>query len=306
MKKEVQDSEKRKSSKKSVIVTACVAVSAIALGMGITFMLNAHLLQDQTIYAGDFETLEDDNAALMRKYASSNGDYSSFEPYELINISLTNFDASENHYSQVKGNVLAMGVEQTIYGTSIRRGDDYFNESLSTSSMVKVAKRFYQEGEKVDTYTGDIVDSRKAIWPSSISETHTLEEYEEKWGRDLSRGSIYIISEKTVLEQSQSLDEEGNYLITVSLDPDLSTVRYVRQMVSMSGLSRDPIFHSVTLEFTLDQDLKPISSTFTENYEVYMVVTANSDGKQYTLYHQDEAYPIPDGTQDLDYGAFDQ
>lgn len=289
-----QSAPKRKGpSKKTVVISSIVAAVAIGTGVGVTYAMFSHLLIPNTVIEGDYNALEDDQDALMERYEASNGDYSSFKPYELLNVAINNFDASENHYSTVTGSVKASIATQTINGTYIRNGNTYFNESLSTSSFVETGRRFYQEGGTVEVYTGSEVTASSASWSENDKVTQTLEENEDTWGKTLDRSSIYIVSSKTVLNSESSVNEEGNYEVTVNLDPELSTLRYLIQMVEMSGLSEKPKFHSVELNFTLSPDLKPLSSVINENYDVTVGLKVNSDATLYTDYHTDEVKEIP-------------
>lgn len=282
-------------NKKSFIITSIV--SAIAIGSGVLagLYLGQEFITPQTNYGSlNQNELEDDNEKLFQKYQNTDkGSYSKFKHYEMINIGLKQLSAEEYFQTTEIGEVNASGIIQTIYGTNIRYQDEYFNESISDSSLVHVAKRFYQKDEKVAVYTGNVNTSHTATWSSDNREELTLNDFEAKWGKTLSRGSIYIISSKTVLDGDVKF-EDNKYKVTVELDPVKSVVRYVKQMSEMSGLSRNPEFSSVKLEVTLNSDLKLLNLNSTEVYDVWKFGKHTSTGTLNQTFYYGIEEKIPD------------
>lgn len=283
-------------SKKNFIITLVITVLSIGCGVGVGLYLGQEFITPQTDYSSFNEVeLEDDNDALYNKYLSTdkNSYMSTFKPYELVNISLKKLSKEESYRSTDIGAVVSVGVTQTIYGTSIKENDYYFNESISSSSLVKVAKRFYQEDEEVTIYDGGVVSSTIASWDSNSKELLKTDEFESLWGKTLDRASIYIVSSKTVLNDG-SIEQNGtNYEITLNLDPVKSVLRYVRQMTMMSNLSRNPDFSSVQITYTLDQNLRLLNCDIYENYEVWKFGKHASNGHLTTTYYY-QGSSIPD------------
>lgn len=279
-----------------IIVTSIVCSLALMAGTGLGIFFGMKYLKAVPNYNYSAEALEDDYQSLMNRYSKANGDYTNFKGYELANIGIYKFDETTNHYSVTDGWVKATGITQTIKGTSIRQENDYFNESISASSIVKVAKRFYQdEPNQVNLFNGSsIKNGSSATWNVTPSDVLNCEEYEDLWGKQLSRSSIYVISSKTVLDSSFSLNDEQNYVIDVELDPVLSVVRYVKQMKEMSNLERYPTFSKVHIQFILDNQLNLISRCVSEQYEVYKLGFHQSDSVINEYYYQDVEIDIPD------------
>ena len=298
------EEEIRKNKKRRVIgLSVGIPVCALGLAAGIAVgVLIAPAWFDKEIDYGNIasDSLEDDPEALMKRYKSaSRGSYdTTFKPYEIVNIGLEKIKAETNVYSQQIGVVHAMGVEQTIRATSIKNDGKYFLENISKSDMVPTARRFYQEGDEVKTYKGSNVEKTKADW-NDLSSTLTLQEHEDKWGKDLSRPSIYVVSSKTALETSKTEKVSGGYKVSIDLDPVKGVVRYVKQMVNISDV-KNPKFHSVHIEYNLDEDLKLMSLHIKESYSVVMVVKAESEGEINETFHY-EAKEIPELTTNVDY-----
>ena len=171
---------------------------------------------------------------------------------------------------------------------------EFFNESISESAFVKVAKRFYQSNDVVDIYDGSIEsDSNGISGEYQEKEEFTVEQYEETWGKNLSQPVIYIISSKTTLETSSITTSDNGYTISLDLDPLTSVIRYSKQMIQMSSLSNAPEFTKVHVEFEVDKDLNLLEMNVTEAYYVWVV------GKNFTEATLNEKYTILDSAPEI-------
>ena len=297
--------EKKPVNKKQVIISVSITVLCLALGgvggyfVGKLFFPNNAVIDYSKMKDADFE---DDQVLLMKKYQSSKSDdyTAAFKPYEIANIGINKI--SNHDYVQVKtkGDVNAMGVNQTVRATSIKNKDEYFLENISASSMLQTGKRFYQRGETITTYNGENVESERANWNSTPQSELSLNEHEAKWGKQLSRPLIYIISSKTSYDTSTATKTSDGYRVILDLNPKYAVLRYVRQMVEISPV-KDPLFHSIQLTLNLDNDLNLLSSEVNESYSVVMVVTAESVANIKDVYTYDQATPLPSLSEDLTY-----
>lgn len=303
--KEQKKKEKKPINKKHVIISVSIIASCLVVGgVGGYFIGRLFFPKSQSI---DYSKLnekefEDDQIALMKRYSASKAsDYTKdFAPYELANIGINKIKEHDFVSSKTYGKVNAMGVEQTVRASSIKNRNEYFLENISASSMVQTAKRFYQKEDKVSTFDGGNVSTNRADWKENPVSELSLVEHEAKWGKDLSRPLIYIISSKTAFDTSTATKNEDGYIVRLDLSPKYAVLRYVRQMVEISPI-KDPIFHSVQLTLSLDKDLNVISSEVEESYSVVMVVTAESVAQLKENYTYDVETPIPNLSQDLEY-----
>ncbi len=261
---------------------------------------------DYSFYNAD--ELEDNVTSLYSKYErrERNGNFDpygdDFAPYELVEIALHKYEQCENSYSVVYGLTnAAFGVKQYTNVFNIKSGDSYFNEALSTSSMVQQAHRFYQEGESVKHYQGKIKNKElTATYDEDDYDTYSLSEFEEYYGKTFSRASVYIISSKTVLEQSKQLTSEGNIKVTLALDPVLGVIRYVRQMCVNGGLSNEPTFEDTKVSYTFNSDMELISLDVYENYTVKILTDFKSEGYVHESYYPNEVFTIPSLNESLE------
>lgn len=295
----------KKHSKKTWIVLGICGVCFLAIGgtagyfLGQSFFASQDAI-DYSQYSAD--ELEDNHEDLMRRYneASPSTYLTKFKSYEFANIALDKVGLHENVMSQTYGLVNAMGVKQTVRATSIKNENKYFLENISASSMVQAAKRFYQEGDQVITYNGGSVSTDKATWSEQAQSTLSKKEHEDKWGKNLSRPSIYIISKATTLSTSKVEKDGDGYKVSIDIDPKLGVLRYVKQMIEISGVS-SPKFHSIHMEMTLDSDLSLIQTKINEKYSVVMVVKAESDAEMTEYFTYDQGKTIPDLNTNCDY-----
>ena len=116
----------------------------------------------------------------------------------------------------------------------------------------------------------------------------------------MDKGSIYIISSKTVTNGDVKETGDG-YEVTIELDTSNSVVRYVKQMMQTSNLSKPPVFHDVKLTYTLDKDLNLLKSVSDESYDVYMFGKHNSKGHVVDTYIYEDGTKIPSLTEDALY-----
>jgi hypothetical protein len=286
---------KNKMSKSGIIATSIISTIAVCSGI----ILGVYFGQgyfETTNYNYDALSLEDNIEKTMKKYERSNNDYSSFTPSELANIALYRYANYSNTSSVAIGSVKAAGIVQVVHSSNVKSGGAYFNESLSASSLVQVAKRFYQTGDNVAIYNGsNLKDASIASWSENDKEDLTTSDYEEKWGRTLARPLIYVISTKTIIDSTKTINDNGDYVVSFNLDPVKSVVRYVKQMVSMSNLSKTPSFHTVNLSLTLSKDLMLKESNINETYSVYVFGNHESEASlTEKFYTKDETIQIPD------------
>ena len=239
-------------------------------------------------------TYSDDPQKLYESYLSNPKDPMEYSPNDLANISIYKYSLNKYTTSTVTSAAKSLGVTQTTHAKSIKNDTDFFNESISESAFVKVAKRFYQSNDVVDIYDGSIVsDSNGISGEYKEKEEFTVEQYEETWGTNLSQPVIYIISSKTTLETSSITTNDNGYTISLDLDPLTSVIRYSKQMIQMSSLSNAPEFTKVHVEFEVDKDLNLLEMNVSEAYYVWVV------GKNFTEATLNEKYTILDSAPEI-------
>lgn len=301
---------KKKLPKWATITLTCFGV-ALAASAGVAGgIILGNVLSP--IADVDYENMtiadyEDDANVLLKRYSKSqSGNYlKDFKPYELASIARAKVGQHENVHTVGIGLVNAtMGVKQTIRSYYIKDNDQYFFENISKSAFAKINFRFYQSGQEVETYEGSGEEITRADWPDNPTETSSLSEYEEKWGRDLSRTSILIISSKTVLnDQSSAVEKDGQIHLSLELDPITSVLRYVKQMKSTSKSTKYPTFHKMHIDMVLDKELNLLSSKTAETYDVEAkgLTSKNTTASLEETFTYDQNEVIPEIHTDCNY-----
>lgn len=230
----------------------------------------------------------------------------SFSDSDVINICFEKYRTQEYCWSIGAGNANTI-VTQTIRNAQIKRGSEYFEEQLSYSSVVDLAKRSLQHGVDGDleTFDGGCIDPETATYPATPSKSFTKDEYKKYLGKTLDEMFIYIISEKTVLDSSRVTKGDVT-TIKLTLNPNLSTFYYKTQMQNISGLSNLPPFSEVKLEYTVDSNLNLkhllVDETYTATKEGIPVPAKTHNIINY-YYYAGEQMDIPSYNENINYSA---
>lgn len=314
MEKENLVVEPKKKNKKplpkwvSLTITIGVCLTCCGAGIATGIILHNFLSYESVDYTAlNIDDYEDDIDKLITKYNKTDSSkyFSTFAPYEMATIG--RYKASQHNYvkSVSIGEVHAtMGVKQSLRGYFLKEGNDYFFESISKSRIVGINKRFYQDDEKVVTIYGEGTEIEKATWSEEGKEVQTIAEYEEKWGRNLSRCSNFIISSKTTLMDQTSMKKEGNDIVlSLELDPLTSVLRYVKNMKAMSDLDDYPVFHKMHIDMKLDSQLNIKWVKTEETYDVksFGITSKNTFGSAEETFTYDQKEEIPDLNTDCVY-----
>ena len=293
----IVDKPKRKVKVSTIVTTSIVVTTAIAAGLATGIIFGKLMSTGDVELPPIEEGVEMDYDALLERYAEDN-DPNHYKPHELANISWNLYAKKENTYSWGRGKAHAAIVDQYTYSYDLRRGDLFYGESVSSNKGMKVkqvAVKYYMNSENVKTYRGSGAELGpvRANWNENSEIVETFEEYENKWGKLLGRPCIFIISPRTVLTETLTRDADNNFVIEMDMDLVNSVHRYMRQMISMSGLTSAPTFHKMHLKFILDENLNLKYLRSEESYTVYVVGKNDSEGFFETFFYHEATQDIP-------------
>ena len=290
-------------TKKFIILTLSIGIPCAALGAVAGVMIGQQHYAPKVDYgAMDIDNLEDDNDATYEKYKKTDASkyLKEFESYELVNIAFKKVGEHDCFHTIGKGMVDASGIKQTIRSNYVKSYDDMFWENISASNLVQVAWRFYQTSNTITTFEGKYKSTETATYTEDKKTDYVANDFEENWGKQLTRPSIYIVSSKTT-KKGEVKEQDGNYVVSLDLDPNYSVARYVKQMQRISGLSKPPVFESVHIDFTLDKTLLLKEISINEHYTVSMFGTHDSIGTLVETFTYDEEKSIPTYSEDANY-----
>lgn len=290
--------------KKNAVIYISIVTSATVIGTGSGILIKRITGQENIVYVGDATSIYADSQEILKKYENYKGNslIDDFQTWELINVALEKYRRCDYSYSISKGKAMTI-VEQEIRNFQIKNGNDYFEESLSKSSMVAVAKRMYQKGldGNVSIYDGTIPSSNveKGRFTEAYSNLSS-DEYKNYLGRTLDEMFIYAISEKTVIDQ-KTIPLSDGYQLFVSLSPNKSTINYQTQMKNISNLDQRPVFESVFLTYEVDKDMMLKSLHIDESYTAKMTITVSITNNIDTYYYPNKIMDIPSYNQNTNY-----
>ena len=286
---------------KPAFIYISIVGTALAIGTAGGIVAKRVMGGENIIYEGDATSMTFDVDSAYDKYLNYTGSdmTKDFTPAEIVNIGLEKYRRCDNSYSITKGIASTM-VTQSIRNYQIKNGDQYFEESISMSSMVKLANRMYQTGKEgnVNLYKGSAVNEELGSYPSEGTE-YSQVDYKNYLGKTLNEMFIYIITDSTILESQ--IDKKDGYIIKLSLDTEMSVIFYQYQMKNISGLDKYPKFASVNLTFTFDKNLDLQHLYTDETYQATMGVTVDIHNMFDTYYFPNQEIKIPETNEPTDY-----
>ena len=297
-----QGKQTEKIKTKTIIQYVIIILVGLSLGVTGGIIAKKNLGQVETDYSDfDANSYNMDAAKLVEEYEKNpNKD---FTPAELVNIGLEKYRRCTNSYSYGVGTASTI-VNQTIRNAQIKNGDQYFEETISRSSMVAIANRVTQTGvgQGVSLNKGKANDSESGTYKNEPIE-YTSEQYKEDWGKTLDEMFIYIISNESVIAENCVTTKTDDFIqVYLELDVDISTYYYKYQMKSISNLSALPTFSSLKHTYTFSKDMTLLHCKVDEKYKAAMAgVSASIHNVIDYYYHANEFKEIPSLDEKIDY-----
>lgn len=286
---------------KTPIIYILIITGALGVGIGGGFAAKKLFGEEEIVYEGDASSYEVNGAEVLRRYEKYTGSSpeTDFTAAELIGIGLEKYRNCDYCYSYGVGTAHTM-VEQEVRNFQIKNGDQYFEESISSSKVVSIAKRMKQKGKDGDIllYNGRAIDAETGDY-NVAPVTYSQSDYANFLGRTLDKMFIYLIGDKTVLDSK--ITKNDGYVVKVSLDPTFATSNYKLQMKNISGLDKLPKFEYVNLTFTFDKDLNLKTLDVDEHYQATMGFTVPITNEISYKYFSNVEMKIPADDEALSY-----
>lgn len=244
----------------------------------------------------------------VQKAGSIKAAVDKLQPYEIVNYSFEKYKQNEKSVSFCVG-LADTAVQQYVRSAQIRNGSQYFEEQISKSSMVGVAKRMFQDGEEKDvkvyheTGSGDVICDNNEAYSSykSDPQVFSYKDYKTAWGRNLPDMTIYLIASSTIADQSIT-KEDGGYKVVLNLNPVKGAYNYRYQMKTISNLATEPTFSLLDLTYWLDEDLNIIKMNERSAFVATMVgISAPVDNNLDYYYFAGKEMKFPELNEKFDY-----
>ena len=156
----------------------------------------------------------------------------------------------------VSAKVAVINYNQDIHNTRIVTKDGCYIETISDSSLVHVYEEKFLENNQV------VVRKNH----SDKYQTITNDVFLEKYGWHPKEFQAYILNEETIREAKIEAGENGNYTLTLDLDPVKAVPKKQRETKTIGGAKGYPGYKETVLTITLSSDWTPIE---VDTYEVY-------------------------------------
>ncbi|MCH5161421.1 MAG: hypothetical protein J1G04_05265 [Clostridiales bacterium] len=273
------------------ILSTIIAVSVMT---GFSSGLNS----DGTIYTADGERI------VMWKDLPEEGTPEDYDLLSNVRFVSQRIYMSPYYRGVTEGLVVAnvgMGIKykQNVDNIRVVKGNTIFVQAISSSSLKSVAEQRYYVGNNVFYRPSTSASGGNATFADNIRKFDT-DEYYKAYGVIPNELTKLKIDETTILsvrddnaqstvaaknaspddgaaltfEVPQSLvpDNEGNYSVTLDLDPAESTKYSRNEVRTLAGADQNPLYHSsgVTIKFT--SEWKPIAVITFDNYDLALPV----------------------------------
>ena len=219
-------------------------------------------------------------------------------PSQNVNLALYNLKQARKYRAESNGQVTAtVGIKttQSVYGLHEFDGTTYTSISMSFGTFAKLAHRstLNVNTNMITHIDGTTKSSTEPVWNSSTERKMTKDEFIEFTGGLPSDVNPYIVSTKTVINDSKDLieaftGEDGKtyYKFTISLKPVESTVLYVKQMKMVGNLDDYPIYKGGDIKqtFTIDEKWNLDKISVFEHYSQIVGMKAACEGTLLTTF----------------------
>ena len=193
-----------------------------------------------------------------------------------------------NEYTAVQegvtyATVLLVTTEQSVYSKKIKKGDEMYFYTDSSSSLAKT--------QHTARFSGDTV----SFIEDGEIKTADISEYGGEYGITFRDRLIegFVVNDKTVLSSGKT-EEDGNYKITLELDGNIGGYYVRTQMKKIGGLNTYPVFKSVRIILTLDEEYFPLKIKLVAKYSAKKgVINASCEQNLVTTYQKTAEYLPP-------------
>ncbi len=221
-------------------------------------------------------------------------DISKLTPTQVFVVAEAKINECENYCiytkgydGEEKGTVTTLGMKQDLYGYRYRKGTKGYFDYFSTGLANVAKKTEFTFGEnKFYSYEGSL-NGDNVTWtlnkPESGQDFRTDKEYEEMTGLKAESPIDYIVSRKTVINETNNGKVGELYSFTINLNSTTGVLNYVKKMNYMSGFGY-PKFSSIELRFEVDESMNFHNIYINESYKV---IGMSAVGKYKNEFHYD-------------------
>ena len=196
------------------------------------------------------------------------------EPINNIFIALYGLKDAASYESTTSGEVIAKKgktklTTQTLKNTRVVNYNATFNESISISTFVKVAKQTYVKDNVFLTRDAAKVTNNSVDWENTTTK-FSQEQYLNIYGYSPTEPLHYIINEETIIDEIEIVNNGigRKFTYKFNLDPQIAPYYYATNVKSLSSSTTNPTFKSIEMQITFDYKWRITKIEVQEEYEV--------------------------------------
>ena len=195
---------------------------------------------------------------------------------EMLMQVIKGVEDADSFYTVAEGQTTSLGIKQKISARRYVIGNSVFKESISYSSLVKVANQTYVSNGKYLLRTSKKVSSLTCVeWSNNVTDIGK-DEYFKRYGAVITGLNNYVLTEQTITGVEVTENECG-YVFVLTADVVSSTVNIVKEMKTNAGSKDYPTFSAVKITLTADKNLRVISAHYECAYTVKIAVLGEVD-----------------------------
>lgn len=228
----------------------------------------------------------------------TSGDPSTTDPLDNLFIAQGEFLKQKYKSTITNGNcnavIYGINQNQTVHNRKYINVDEAFQESISNSSIVHVAKQRYVTSNDYLIRNG----KNGTITENSASfedvKAITRESYLNQFGSFPFNFTNYVLNKESV--NSYEVIENGeNFVCKYNLNVDVATVKYARETKTMAGSSSLPSFVGANIVVTMDKNWIVSQIDTYDEYDIDIIARVRCKARlQNYYYYQTDPYNIPE------------
>lgn len=279
--------------KKKIIIFSIISIFVLGLAIaGIYFAVE--LNKKPVKMSGDSEFQSDSKPITSETLTPDN-----YEVEDVIAMTLWRMSHTDRFKSVTTGISDAGIAKQQIKNERIILDGNALITCV-TYGMIKQATQRYFTGENVLIRKSTKINDMVAQFPDKEPECITNDDYMIRYGWMPNQAIGYIISKDTYLEEPIITKDGNNYKIEMVLDPsgDKAPFYYKREIATNASSTKEPVFKSIKIIWTINSDYYILESNVLEEYSVKSYGIEAVSKTNCTEVFEYENVQFPDGILD--------
>lgn len=255
---------------KKHIIRILIVTIFILSSIGITLICIDAFKKENPPKAGFNETILDESILLDKIEGKTVLQLDAKTNLYIANKVMNNLKYYESELTgEANTEVLGFDTIQRTKSKKVVNDDVLFIELLSHSRFVKFSYQTYFKEETILERKGTVTSiNEDANYSKSKIKKYQNDEYIAKYGYIPNVVLPYVLNDSTILEAKLLSCEENLYTYNYKLDPIESVKYYSYKVMTSGGASKLPVFSSVEINITINDEYQILKIETIEEYQV--------------------------------------